>query len=104
MPPSTIRRSFKTRGSSYYFIQAPPGVKVAKEAQSPIFISNANLAGSVAAFLRKTTFACVCVGGGTFTRVKGKKESKSKTEMKIKIKGLPGNYMCEETRVPAAGT
>lgn len=103
MPPSTIRRSFKTRGSSYYFIQTPPGVKVAKEAPSPVFISNANLAGSVTAFLRKTTFACVW-GGGIFTRAKGKKERKSKTEMKIKIKGLPGNYMCEETRVPAAGT
>lgn len=62
MSPSTIRRSFKTRGSSYHFLQTPPGVKVAKEAPSPVFISNANLAGSVTAFLRKTTFACVCGG------------------------------------------
>lgn len=77
-------------------------MKVAKEAQSPVFTSKANLAGSVTAFLRKTTFACV--GGGTFTRAKGKKERKSKTEVKIKIKGLPGNYMCEETRVPTAST
>lgn len=75
MPPSTIRRSFKTRGSSYYLIQTSPEVKVAKEAQSPVFTSNANLAGSVTAFLRKTTFACVCGGALSQERRGKRKES-----------------------------
>lgn len=70
MPPSTIHRSFKTRGSSYYLIQTSPEAKVAKEAQSPVYTSCASLAYSMATFLTKITW------GGHFHKSGEKKGKK----------------------------